>query len=269
MAKLTELYPPYTGEQPFIYLCFSDADAKRVRPLLERLFSRGCRIWYPVGRCGTVAERARRDARMGEARLVILYQTGRARLDQTAKSAVLVCQGKNIPIISIDTDDAESRLSMGLDPRAVHIRSQRADETETALLHAKGFSQELIGPQNRIRKRRVLGIAAAVLAVTLALAGAAVLYRRLRPPEIVQPDDTVFFSDPALTAAVRDALDGDLITEETLQRVTTIRLDALPENTDELSKLPNLYAIELNQTNAAAAESLLDRYEIVLTGGVP
>lgn len=267
MAAIAQQCPPYMGEQPFLYLCFADADTDRLRPLFWRLYERGCRIWYPEGHGGSAAERERRDARMKKAQLVILYQTKHARADHAVKSAVLVCQEKNIPIISIDTDDAESALSMGLNPRAIHIKARGVDAQEAALLHADGFSQELIGPPKTVRKRRLFAIAAVILAAALLLAGAAVLYRYLRPPAAVQPEDTVFFSDPAMTAAVRDALLGEPITEESVKTVTALRLSALPEHTEELAFLPNLSRIELNQANADGADALLDRYEIVLTGG--
>ena len=267
MAAIEKQCPPYTGEQPFLYLCFADADTDRLRPLFRRLYERGCRIWYPVGHGGSAAERERRDARMQKARLVILYQTKHARADHAAKSAVLVCQEKNIPIVSIDTDDAESALSMGLDPRAVHIKARGGVAQEAALLRADGFSQELIGPPQKVRKRRLFAVAAVILAAALLLAGAAVLYRYLHPPAVAQPDDTVFFSDPAVTAAVRDALSGEPITEESVQSITTLRLSALPEHTDELALLPHLSRIEVDQANAGDAASLLERYEIVLTGG--
>ena len=269
MARMTKLFPPYTGNQPFIFLCFSDSDAKRLRPLLERLYERGCRIWYPVGHVGTAAEREQRDARMKEAHLVILYQTKHARADHAAKSAVLVCQERSIPIISIDTDDAESALSMGLDPRAVHLKARGVDAQEDALLRTDGFSQELIGPPMTVRKRPLFAIAAVILAAALLLTGAALLCRRLHPPASVQPNDTVFFSDPALTQAVRDVLLDEPITEDSLKAITALRLPSLPESTDELALLPNLSRIELDQKNAGDAAPLLGRYEIVLTGGNP
>ena len=177
---------------------------------------------------------------MTGARLVILYQTKRARTDQNVKSAVLVCQANGIPIVSIDTDNAESRLSMGLDSRAVHLKARGNDALETALLHADGFSQELIGAPRRAKGGRLLKPAAFLLAAALLLTGGAALYRRLRPPAAEPPADTVFFSDPGLTAAVRDALGGRPLTEQSLQTVTALRLTALPRNTDELDLLPNL-----------------------------
>ena len=104
-------------------------------------------------------------------------------------------------------------------------------------------------------------------AAAFLLIGAAVLVRRLRAPSIEKTGDTVLFSDPVLTAAVRDALSGEPITEESIVMVTTLRFDTLPERTDEFALLSNLSRIELNQTNAVDAAPLLGRYDIVLTGG--
>ncbi len=269
MRRLTELYPPYDGGEPYLYLCFSGRDAKRVRPLLHRLYERGCRLWYPAGPSATVAERAQRDDAMGRARLVVLFQTRHAREDPSVKSAVLVCQQKKIPILSLDTDDAESSLSMGLDSRAVHRKARGTDAQEAALLHADGFTQDLIGPPRKVRRRRVFGIAAVLLAAALALAGAAAVYGHLRAPADEPPADTVFFSDPALTAAVRDALDGGPVTEESVRQITALRLDAIPAKAGELARLPNLARIEVDQANADAAVPLCGQYEIVLTGGGP
>ena len=29
MAKISELYPPYAGDEPYVFFCFSDPDASR------------------------------------------------------------------------------------------------------------------------------------------------------------------------------------------------------------------------------------------------
>lgn len=261
---------PYTGDEPFVYLCFSPGDAGRVWPLLGRLYARGCRVWYPVGPEETAAQRERRDRRMREAALLVLYQTRRAREDQAVKSAVLVCQAKGIPIVSIDTDGEESMLSMGLDARAVHIRERGVDAVERALLHGSGFTQDLIGPPNPAGRARLLPAALGIFAAALLLMGAMLLYRRLCPRYAdggPLPGDTVSFSDPALTRAVREAVGGGALTETALETVTALRLEEIPENADELSRLPNLTRIWIDQAAAGGAQGLLERYEIVLTGG--
>ena len=36
--------PPYEGKEPYLYLCFAEQDREAVFPLLEHLYSRGCRM---------------------------------------------------------------------------------------------------------------------------------------------------------------------------------------------------------------------------------
>ena len=271
MTRNEKLCPPYAGDLPFLYLCCSESDTGRVLPLLKRLYARGCRVWYPTGAAQNLAERERRNARMHEAKLVVLYQTKRARLDRDVKSALLVCQANGIPIVSIDTDDAESSLSMGLNPQTVHITSDRPKAIEAALLRSEGFSQELLDEPKKVRDTRLLKIAAALLFVTLALTGAVFLFRRAhqQPPQppVEEPTDTVVFADSKLTETVRDALGGGLLTEESVQSITELRLSALPADTDALLLLPNLTRIEIPQSDAERALALLDRYTVVLYGG--
>lgn len=270
MASIETICPPYEGEEPYLYLCFSNRDAKRIQPLLKRLSARGCRVWYPTGSAETVALRERRNERMNKASLLVLYQTRFARTDQSVKSAVLVCQAKGIPIISMDTDREESILSMGLDSRAVHMKARGIDAQETALLHAEGFSQELIGePGRRSRSGLVKAAMAAWIGVILIL-GVAFAYFRLRPPKAPQmPVEEISFSDAELTAAVREALGGAPVTKETVSAITELRLASIPNEPEELAILPSLVRIEIPQSEAKNAAPLLDRYTIVLYGGVP
>lgn len=39
-------FPPYLGQEPYLHLCFSDADAAMVQPLMLRLHDRSVRLWY-------------------------------------------------------------------------------------------------------------------------------------------------------------------------------------------------------------------------------
>ena len=49
-GKMEKRFPPYQGREPYLYFCFSAADRKRVRPLLERMYARGTRVWYSIGK---------------------------------------------------------------------------------------------------------------------------------------------------------------------------------------------------------------------------
>lgn len=141
---------------------------------------------------------------------------------------------------------------------------------ETELIRTDGFSQELIG-EERIdpgiyhKKRLIRRLVTATL--LLALAGG--LCGRFLGWFTPMPADTVSFTDPALEAAPRRAVGGGTLTEESLAAVTTLRLDAFPEKSDELTEFPSLTRLEIPQSAAAQAVPLLDDagYRIVLYGG--
>ena len=271
--KLQRIYPPYEGRDPYLFLCFSDADASAVEPLLKRLCGRGCRVWYSIGRSADVNVLAHRQERANGAALTVLYLSDRARSDTDVKSAVLLAQSRGCPIICLDTDREDSGLSMGLTEQARHIPAWRlpsAEAVETELIRTEGFSQELIGeecidPGISYKKRLIRRLVTATL--LLALAGG--LSGHFLGWFAPRPADTVSFTDPALEAAARRAVGGGALTEESLAAVTTLRLDAFPEKSDELTEFPSLMRLEIPQSAAAQAVPLLDDagYRIVLYGG--
>ena len=88
------------------------------------------------------------------------------------------------------------------------------------------------------------------------------------PPPAAAPGiiDTVTFGDAKLTAALREAAGGGMITTETLEQVTKLKLEELPENLSELKeKVPNLTTLILPQEAAKDALEATDgQYTIVL-----
>jgi len=42
-VKLEKKYPPYVGDEAFIFLCFCREDESAAEAILERLYRRGCR----------------------------------------------------------------------------------------------------------------------------------------------------------------------------------------------------------------------------------
>ena len=115
MASKTEIYyPPYEGAEPYVFLCFSDRDERKVRPLLRRLLLRGCRVWYCVGYAPDRAGETARRRRMLEAGLTVLYLTDNARQDTELKNYLLACQNAHRPILVLNTDGGDSGLSLGL-----------------------------------------------------------------------------------------------------------------------------------------------------------
>lgn len=274
MNKQTEKsLPAYRGEEAYVYFCFSSADLKQVRPLMERMYARGTRVWYCLGRPRDLDEREERRARMNGAALAVLYLSAASREDVDFKNAALYCQENGVPILCIDADGGDKGLSFGLSTAVRHLDAlsyHSAVSLESALVRCEGFSRDLIGEPQRVRpplyRRAAVAIAAAsLLLLTLALLGGSV-FGWFEPP--VQKDDTVFFENAALRAAVRSAVGGGAITQESAAAVDTLRLKTLPEDGGELDKLPSLTRVEIPQSAAAEAQWLLDGgYTVVLYGG--
>ena len=279
---MSRTVPPYTGEEPYLFLCFSEKSTDRVRDLLRRLPLRGVRVWYCAGTPPDRAEREETDRRMRGARLTAVYLDETFRSDPAAKSRLLTCQRDGKPIVCLNMDDGDGGLSIGLHDGAQEIRLRRAsaEEAETALLHAEGFSRELIGEPAAAENRRFRSVIAILIVLSiLALAAGALrlvlnrpsVQESTAPPQTETPTDPVRFSDEGLCETVRAALGGGVLTEERLREITVLRLpgDVLPDDLSDLSLLPSLETLELSQTAASAVPDHpeLSGYTIVLFGG--
>ena len=255
-----------------MYLAFAEADSGKVWEILRPLLERGCRVWYARGPARSPEEVLRRQARYKGAALTLLYLTDAAVADQNTKSNVLVNQKSDNPILCLDPDDKDRRLAMGLRESVPHIplyEMRNMEEAEQAILHAEGFSQELLGEPVRIRENSIysrLSLVFCVLAVAFLLAflwgaksGNAVLSKE---------EDQVEFSDPTVREAVRTAAGGGSITEEAVSGITTITLMDMPESWEDLSLLPALKEIRLPQ-DALLGDAPLPEgdYTIRLLGG--
>ena len=249
MKNWWKRFPPYEGEEPYLYFAFADADARRVWPVLRLLLERGCRVWYSTGSAGSAEEVLYRQVRSGGAQLTLLYLTDAVCADGDTKSNLLVNQKQDRPILCLDPDGADRRLAMGLREDIPHLplyRLRGRGELESALVHAEGFSQNMLAEPVRVEDGSLAGKLAAlfcVLAAVLALVS--------------------FTGD-----AVRNAARGGAITEELTGKVRVLYFKELPENWEELSKLPALERVVLPQTLLTKEAELpaLD-VEIELTGG--
>ncbi len=274
MSKtLTKRYPAYGGEEPYLFLCFSEADAKRVLPLMERLCARGCRVWYALGRPESMDERRERAARMKGAALTVFYLSDAARADTDVKGAALAAQERGARMLCVDADEGDSALSFGLAESVPHLKARAyrsAAELEEALAHSEGFSQELIGsarlaPPSPLKKLALTLAALSVLVLLTAFAGGK-LFGWFAPP--IERSDTIAFTDTALRSAVRAAVGGGAITPESVAELASLRLSELPEDDSELALLPALKRLEIPQSKAAEALRLLDEgYVVALYGG--
>lgn len=296
MAAYEKQYPPYSGNDPYLFLCFSSGSGKKARALLSCLFARGVRVWYAPGRSGTRAEREASDSRMLSASLTVILLDEAFRSDPSAKSMLLACQRAGHPIVCLNTDGGDSGLSIGLVKGADEIRFSRsasAEEYESGLIRSRCFSRELIGTPIRGKNAffRTAVIVTLTLAALLLAAGIVRLVfgvRKERPvpiepqdhsglqgtaqPEATdEPGDTVPFSDETVREAVRSSLGGGLLTEERLREVVSLRLeeDTLPADLSDLALLPSLETILLNQSAAKEVPSRneLSPYTIELYGG--
>lgn len=279
MASKTETYyPPYMGAEPYIHLCFSDRDERKVRPLLRRLLLRGCRTWYCVGYSRDRTSENARSQRMLGAGLTVLFLTANARRDTELKNQLLVCQKEKQPILVLNTDGGDSGLSLGLTGKFSSVTpGTHASELVDAILHSPYFSQLYMGdPLPVFDQLWLKRISTLLIVLALLLAGGAGVYRYLNPPapsaqdEVIQPEDTVIFQDETLRAAVRSAIGGGPITEEAVAELKTLYLSQLPESLDELALLPRLTTLILSEAAAQGAPEqpeLYDGYTLIVRGG--
>ena len=285
-SKAEKQYPPYLGEEPYIHLCFSDRDERRVRPLLRRLLLRGCRVWYCVGEARDRATLTGRDRRMLSAGLTVLYLTPSAREDTELKNRLLVCQRMSQPILVLNTDGGDRGLSLGLTGESsANLPGGSAADACDAILHGRGFSQGFLSPQpmavyDRLWLKRINGL---LIVLSLLLAAGVGVYKYLHPPVVTpeepieieieatpEPAYEVDIPDEALREVVRAAMGGGQITEAGLSAIESLYLAQLPEDLDDLALLPNLTTVRLSQAAAQAAPEhpeLYERYTLIVAGG--
>ena len=272
MKNWHKYYPPYEGEEPYLYVAFAAADEKKVWKILRPLLERGCRVWYRFGPAGGADNLLHDQELSSGAALTLLYLTDAACADKDTKSNVLVNQKYSRPILCLDPDGTDRRLRMGLREDVLHIplyELRGSGEIEDAIIHAEGFSQDIIGEPVKIAAGNALGRISMVLCV-LAILLAALAFAGFRYFHWFTPDflDEVALNDPVIVSAVRKAARGGPITEEFANGLIELRLDAMPESWDDLNSLPSLERIEIPQQAIIDGGSLPEGgYTIELSGG--
>lgn len=266
--EIKKLIPPYEGTEPYLYLAFSEADMKAVRKLLIPLVTRGCRVWYCTGTAGSAEALLHRQERSAGAALTVLYMTDAACADTHTKSNVLVNQKYGRPILCLDPDGKDRRLTMGLRETVPHVplyKCQTIEEQVLAILHGEGFSQQLLGLPMVVKERGIVSRLSAVLCtLALLMAVVSVVFACLRP----RPEDTVVFRDPVIYSAAKEAVGGAALTEELVLQITCLDLDTAPENWEDLNRLPALERIVLPQHCVMDGCSLPEgNYTVELSGG--
>jgi len=269
--KWMKQIPPYEGDQPYLYLAFAEEDSGRVWKLLRPLLARGCRVWYCYGPAGSAEELLHRQERCEKAALTVVYLTDAVCADRDTKSAVLVNQKFNRPILCLDPDEKDRRLDMNLRETVPHVSLYQlpSEEWEGAVLHAEGFTQDMLGEpitveNDGVTKKLTLTFCA------LALLLAVVSFAGFRVFGWFSPAarDEVDIRDPAIRFAVRQAVGGGAITEERANEVSFLRFRELPESWEELELLPHLQRIELPQLSLLDGGALPEGDWIIeLSGG--
>lgn len=280
-ASFFRYLSPYKGDEPYLYLCFHPADARNVKPVLEELTKRRCRVWYRIEAISKPNERTKYIAYEKNAALMVFWMSACAAGDESMKSALGYYQTTHRPVICIDrqSNAAQSGLTLILNKNVQTVDCEPDLSTEalvSRLMRTEGFTQQLISESDRawqlylhkIKSRRV---ALTTLFAAIAVLGCAVAYAQSNNwflQEVVIPD-SVTIQDPVIEHAARLALSPDgsaPLTQETLKTITTLQIDAAPSSFGELSLFPSLTRLVIPQSCVHQAAALLDSatYRIVI-----
>lgn len=257
MAALSRHYPPYEGEEPYLYFAFAEADSEKAGPLLAQLYARGCRVWYGSGK-----DRSHRLERVKNASLSVVYMSSKAMADaDEVKSSALFCQSRGTPVVVIDVVE-NNELSTGFGADTQHIPAlNNPEQLEAALIRTEGFTQSLIG-----EKRSTIKTPAWKIMLTGLLTAAVVGLGGAYAMGAFAPKDEVIFQNQVIRNAVRNSV-GRPITEAAVQKLMVLHLTEVPEKLDELNCLPNLERIEIPEEAVPIFEALTEQYTIVVYGG--
>lgn len=267
MTNWQKKYPPYEGNEPYLYFAFADADVRKVQRVMQVLLNRGCRVWYCTGPAGSSAELLRRQARANGAALTLLYLTDALEADKDSKTMIMRNQKDNKALLCLDTDRKNHNLAMDIHestPTIALYQMKNDAQLESALIRAEGFTQNMLGTPVRLRGSWLSRLTGAFFLLTVLLIAGGVLYFRNGQTY----DDTVHFADPLIREAARVAAGGGALTEDSVAQIRMIRLEELPDSWEDLVLLEQLQSIVLPQ-DAVTSGAVLpdDSYRIVLSGG--
>ena len=270
---------PYRGREPFLYLIFHQDDRDRVRPLLHRLYRRGCRVWYTLDSSRARRQVSIRDKRMHDAAFIAVFLSPAALADDDMNADVRLSQTQACPSLLMVTPglpaDWELLAARAFKTAVIDIGYQDSPrDIEAGLIRSDGFSQDLLGkpvyPLARAFRRFAL---AAVLLAGVLVSGT-FLYRA--PPfdagtGAQQAPEAVVFSDAAVLRAAQKALkvsDTQALTLLDLADLDTLRLEEAPASLADLALMRSLRRLEIPQALVPLASALpADRvYTIVVYG---
>lgn len=267
MTSWQKKYPPYEGEEPYLYFAFADGDAQKVWRVMKVLLNRGCRVWYCTGPAGSSRELLRRQERACGAALTLLYLTDALESDKDSKTRIMVNQKDHKAILCLDTDRKNHNLAMDIHESTPSIplyRLKKDEELETELIRAEGFTQNMLGKPATIRSGWMGKLTGALLLLTVLLTAGCVLYFQKAPTYA----DTLPFADPVIREAARAAAGGGALTEDSVSQIQTIRLKELPDSWEDLTILTDLQSVVLPQEAVMTGAELPEgSFRIVLSGG--
>ena len=267
MTSWQKKYPPYEGEEPYLYFAFADGDAQKVWRVMKVLLNRGCRVWYCTGPAGNARELLRRQERACGAALTLLYLTDALESDKDSKTRIMVNQKDHKAILCLDTDRKNHNLAMDIHESTPSIplyRLKKDEELETELIRAEGFTQNMLGKPATIRSSWMGKLTGSLLLLTVLLTAGCVLYFQKAPTYA----DTLPFADLVIREAARAAAGGGALTEDSVSQIQTIRLKELPDSWEDLTILTDLQSIVLPQDAVMTGAELPEgSFRIVLSGG--
>ena len=267
MSSWQKKYPPYEGEEPYLYFAFAEGDARKAWRVMKVLLRRGCRVWYCVGAAGNARELLRRQARASGAELTLLYLSDALEADKDSKTRIMVNQKDQKALLCLNADGKNHNLAMDLHESTPSIplhQLKNDGELDSALIRAEGFTQNMLDKPVAVSSNWLGKLTVLFFLLTALLIGGSVLYSQRG--QIY--NDSVTFADPVIREAARAAAGGGALTESSLEQIQIIRLKKLPETWEDLSQLKNLQSVEIPQTIVLEARELPgSNYRIVLYGG--
>lgn len=266
-------YPPYTGNEPYVFLCFHPGSEGWIRPILDRLYRRGVRVWYPVGKNTGIKAASHQAERMAHAGFMLFCADSVSRQDVNQKDFGHSFEASRKPLLLLTRELTEKDL-LGLgfstNPPTLASESRTAEQLEYEILQSNGFSRRFMGDARQPAKDTSVLFKILLAAALVAALLFGITYLRTEPePPDPAAGDTVSVPDAVLRTAARSALGEGAITEESILTVKTLTLSSSPENWETLSLFPNLESLTLSQQAAKdCPDEVLTTYVCYVSGGV-
>ena len=116
----------YNGLYPYAFMSYSHKDEDRIKPLIEKLQSVGCNIWYDEGILPADEWAETVAKKLSGATLFFLILSFNSVASQNVKREIYYAVSNNIPILTFYLDDVE--LSQGIDmqlglSQAIHTKN--------------------------------------------------------------------------------------------------------------------------------------------------